>query len=145
MSTKPNGLLEEIGPPRMEKRADGKYVVHFPVQHHAIYLDEVQARELFQAVSRRDQGLPSGFNPNGLKSAPRGQGEVFNARAVRKLVKDDIALGDFLDCCRVEIPKLLDFIDQADAGSEEKSKIKQTLLRFQVQERLRRTQKENQP
>ena len=116
------------------------------IQHTAIFgqSEEPKARELFQSVARKEKNYPSGFNPcsgtNGQKIA-RGQGEAFNARKVRKLVKDDIPLSDYLDRCLVEIPKLLAFVDQAEGDQEEKVRIKQALLRFQARERLTEVRK----
>jgi hypothetical protein len=135
-----SGLLKEIGPVRLVKLENGRFCVLYPEQGGSEFTTLIEARECFQAVARREKGYSSGFDPCARQSAPgpnaRGQGEAFNARSVRRLVRDDVPLADFLDCCLVEMPKLLKWIDQVKGDPEEKVRIKQRLLRWQARARL---------
>jgi hypothetical protein len=138
-----SGILKVIGHVQHVKLADDQELILFPMQGRKTFRadQKAEAREFFQMLARTEKGYPSGWNPlhpdNGLELVSQGQGEAFNARAVRKLCKDDVPLGDFLDCCVIEMSKLLAFVDQADGSQAERARVKQQLLRFQAQQRLK--------
>jgi len=143
-----SGILKAIGNVTFERLGNGRFCVRHPVQGGAEFgaKQEKEAREYFQSVARAEKGYPSGFDPCAKQSTPEraygGQGEAFNARAVRRLCKDDVPLSDFLDCCVIEMSKLLAFVDQADCDQAERDRIKQRLLHWQAEQRLLATGKE---
>jgi len=138
-----SGILKAIGHVQRVKLEDGRFLVLYPAQGRKVFAagEGPESREFFEMLARTEKGYPSGWNPlhpdNGLESSGRGQGEALNARAVRKLCKDDVPLSDFLDCCVIEMSKLLAFVDQADGNLAERTRVKQQLLRFQAQQRLK--------
>jgi hypothetical protein len=132
-------LLHAIGAVTFERLGNGRFVVRYPVQGGAEFATEQEAREHFQSVARREKGYPSGYDPrareNTLDLRARKDGE-FNAREVRRLVREDIGLRDFLSLCSVRMSELLQWIDDSGASEAEKTPVKQRLLRFQARARL---------
>ena len=137
-----SGILAAIGPVTFERLSNGRWCVRHPVPGGSEFASdqEKEAREYYQSVARAEKGYPSGFDPCGepkaLGSPAKGQAETFNARAVRKLCKDVVPLGNFLGVGLVEMSKVLALVDQAECDEAEKTRTKQALLRFQAKERL---------
>ena len=125
------GVIFEEGAVRLERLENGRFCCLHPEISGAEFgaEQEAAAREYYWSIVRRERVYPT-VNP-----------ELFNARAVRPLCKDDVPLSTFHECSLVNLSKLLEWIDEADATEPEKTAVKQRLLKFQARARLKEISK----
>jgi hypothetical protein len=127
-------ILHAIGTVKFERRTDGSFWVRHPIEGRVVFDpgEEFRAREYFQSVARAEKGYPSGFDPCGNGNAACEASKGLNARLVRKMCKDWIPLGDFLELCSIDLGKLLECIDAAEGPASDKARLKERLKQWET-------------